>query len=370
MAIVYDEKTATYTVTFSKRHPKTRQPKTLRRKLIKSKVEAQRIYNELVVKVEATFKETIPDSTMLYKRLLDLFYESLDNRGFSLQTVQNYKLCLNAHTKHWSSRAINSITTEEFRVLIKQTLSDRSIAQQKNVLKYLNGVFRHALEIGALERNPVPKIQFRNSDKIKGVLNETQIKMFLEKALEYDHEWYPIWVAAIYTGLRNGELYALTWDKIDLEHRLIKVSSAWNHVDGFKDLTKSGEDRMVEIALPLLTVLKELKLKNDDSIFVLPRITEWEAGRQAEILRMFLLGINLPRLRFHDLRASWATACLSRGIEPVKVMSMGGWKDLKTLMIYVRKAGINIRGMTDDLNFHSNDRKEGKVLRLKQNSEA
>ena len=43
---------------------------------------------------------------------------------------------------------------------------------------------------------------------------------------------------------------------------------------------------------------------------------------------------------------SLASYMLSKGIEPIKVMSMGGWKDLKTMQIYIRKSGINIRGIT------------------------
>ena len=42
---------------------------------------------------------------------------------------------------------------------------------------------------------------------------------------------------------------------------------------------------------------------------------------------------------------------LSKGVEPIKVMAMGGWKDLKTMQIYIRKSGIHIQGITNDLNF-------------------
>ena len=67
---------------------------------------------------------------------------------------------------------------------------------------------------------------------------------------------------------------------------------------------------------------------------------------------MFLVGIGLPPVRFHDLRATWATLMLSKGVAPVKVMSMGGWKDMKTMMIYIRKAGIDIQGITDQFSLH------------------
>lgn len=108
---------------------------------------------------------------------------------------------------------------------------------------------------------------------------------------------------ALYTGMRNGELYALTWDKVNLEQRKILVDSAWNKDDSFKD-TKSGDDRIVEIAPELLVILRDLEIKCFDSAFVLPRIDKWDKGEQARKLRMFLQGLGLPRIRFHDLRAT------------------------------------------------------------------
>jgi len=183
------------------------------------------------------------------------------------------------------------------------------------------------------------------------VLTEPQTRTLLSKAKEYDWEWYPHCAMALYTGMRNGELFSLTWDHVNLDQRTIKVAWSWNNKDGFKE-TKSGDDRMVEIAPNLLPLLQELKLKGGGSTFVLPRLSRWDKGEQARELRMFLVGIGLPPVRFHDLRATWATLMLSKGVEPVKVMSMGGWKDMKTMMVYIRKAGIDIKGITDRLNLH------------------
>ena len=232
------------------------------------------------------------------------------------------------------------------------------------MLKFVRAIFNYAAETGVIHRSPVPHMHFRTGGKIKRVLTEQQIRIFLEKAKAFNHEWYPIWVTALYTGMRNGELFALTWDKVDLENRKILVSSSWNRKDGHKDLTKSGEDRIVEIAPTLLTILKELKLNGYGSVFVLPRIRAWEEARQAEILRTFLQGINLPRVRFHDLRASWATVMLVKGTEPVKVMALGGWKDLKTMMIYIRKAGIDTKGTTDNLSLHDPSEAAGTLIQL------
>jgi len=344
-----------YVVSFSKRHPTTRIPKSLRRtktdngQPIKTEAEAKRIFNQLVAEVnEAITLSVSPPWRVMVKRFLD----SCERRGLMPKTIENYRLGLEAHTMSlWGHRRVDTIQTDEIRTLVLERLSDRSANQQKNVLKFIRSVFIYAVEVGAVLRDPTPRMKFRVGDKIKGVLTEKQIEILLNKAKEFDVEWYPHWAMALYTGMRNGELYALTWDKVNLDERKIKVDCSWNNVDGFKS-TKSGDDRIVEIAPPLLPILKELKLRQGDSNFVLPRLDKWDKGEQARELRMFLAGLGLPRIRFHDLRASWATVMLSRGIEPIKVMYMGGWKDLKTMMIYVRKAGVDIRGCSDVLKIH------------------
>ncbi|MCG3175404.1 MAG: hypothetical protein MOGMAGMI_00333 [Candidatus Omnitrophica bacterium] len=43
---------------------------------------------------------------------------------------------------------------------------------------------------------------------------------------------------------------------------------------------------------------------------------------------------------------------MNRGIAPIRVMAMGGWKDLKTMQKYIRKAGIDIRGISSGFSLH------------------
>jgi hypothetical protein len=110
--------------------------------------------------------------------------------------------------------------------------------------------------------------------------------------------------------------------------------------------------------------LKKLKLQSGDSLYVLPKISQWDKGEQARELRLFLRGLGLPEIRFHDLRATWATLLLSKGVPAVKVMSMGGWKDYKAMVIYLRKVGIGLEGATNVLNLHNTTEEVGKVLKF------
>lgn len=347
MGIKFIDNKKNYEVSYSRRHPATKESMSLKRVGIKTQEEAKRTYNELIILMEKKINRSLYP---IWPVMVDRFLESFRNRGISKNTVLNYQSCLYAHTyQQWRKKGINEITTSDIRKLILENLAHLSEASRKSMLKYIRAVFTYAFDSGIVMRDPCPKLQFKKNLKIKTVLNEAEISTFLKRAKEVNHTWFPIWAIACYTGLRNGELYALKWNKVDFKKRVMVISLAWNLENGFKE-TKSGDDRIVEIAESLLPLLQNL-YETRTSEFVLPRIDIWETGNQARILKEFLSECELPLIRFHDLRASWATVMLSKGIEPIKVMSMGGWRDLKTMQIYIRKAGINIKGITNSLNF-------------------
>lgn len=346
-----------WAVWYSKRNPKTGQAVTLRRH-VNTKAAIAREERKLIADVERKILEkTVPSWNEIFR----LYLEDCRNRGLAESTVYNIDKCLTASTiRRWGARPITMITTQEIRELIQYEYADRSQSHQKSLLKFIRQAMQYAMDRGDIHRNPTPRLTFRIGDKIKKVLTEEQVRIFLNQAKAIDWEWFPHCTMALYTGMRNGELYALTWDKVALEDRQILVDCAWSSKDGFKS-TKSGDDRIVEIAEGLMPVMNELKLMSAESHFVLPRSREWDIGDQARHLRKFLLGIGLPEIRFHDLRASWATIMMSKGVPPIKVMAMGGWKDLKTMQIYMRKAGVDVKGITSCLNLH-NHHEGAKVL--------
>jgi integrase len=344
-----DEKSKTYIVWHSKRHPVTRKVISLRRTGITSERIARKVEDEIKLKIEEKIRAKIIPT---WESAVERYVKNLSERGLTGKTIESYATCLRAHTYgDWKNRLVDTITSNEIRELIGQKLSKRSASHQKNMLKYIRGVFNFLADSGDLNRNPSPTMKFRIGDKLKTVLTAPQVRLLLNRAREMESEWYYHWCLATYLGMRNGELYSLTWDKVDFEKRQILVNCSWTKKDGLKD-TKSGDDRIAEIAPQLALILKELKLKYLDTVFVLPRIDKWDKGEQARELRMFLEGVGLPRIRFHDLRATWATIMLSKGIVPIMVMKMGGWKDLKTMQKYIRKAGIDISGMTNELSLH------------------
>ena len=98
----------------------------------------------------------------------------------------------------------------------------------------------------------------------------------------------------------------------------------------------------------LRSLFVSLKGKIDPQ-YVLPRFKDCQRGDQSKILKMFLPGIGLPKIKFHALRACFATQLLAKGTLAAIVMKICGWRDLKTMEFYVRVAGVEEKGATDCL---------------------
>lgn len=169
----------------------------------------------------------------------------------------------------------------------------------------------------------------------------------------------------VLTGMRNGELFAVLWSDVDFESRIIRLTKSYNTRTRTVKSTKAGYWRNVPISHELHQLLSELKFGAGNREHVLPRSWQWDRGEQARILRMFCLGIGIPSIRFHALRACFATQLMGNNVAPIRVMKICGWRDLKTMERYVRLAGVDESGATDCQQVLASDAEAmGKVVSL------
>lgn len=237
---------------------------------------------------------------------------------------------------------------------------------RKKLKQILKSVFDFGIQSGLiknLQRSPTFDVTLgRDAEKKPEILTIQEIQRLIERAIEQEHSWQRIWTVALLTGMRSGELFALEWKDIDLTNRLINVNKSHNCRMKTITSTKAGYWRQVPISDDLERVLREQARETGDTQHVFPRLKDWERGLQARVLRTFCAINGLPSIRFHTLRACFATQMLRSGVEPAKVMKICGWKELKTMQHYVRLAGIEIQGATDQIKILPQE--YGTVLRL------
>lgn len=267
-------------------------------------------------------------------------------------TVYSYETTLSKWLeKPWGKRELKHITKTDVHELLHESLpAEVSPHTRKYVLKIIKRIFQVAVDYGHIDRNPCQGMTVKVPESEKKVLSNQEAAVLLREAKLTNHRFYPVWVMALFTGMRSGELYALRWIDIDLENRFIQVSRSWSSKNGFTS-TKNQKTRMVPVSDGLLSFLKELKILRGREEFVLPHLPEWTRGDGADVTRSFCKSIGITPVKFHDLRATFITNLLSRGESLARVMAIVGHADIDTTNVYLRLAGVELKGGTDKLGY-------------------
>lgn len=266
--------------------------------------------------------------------------------------------------KEFCETPLNEITKRDVHTLIHSTLCEKGATPntRAKVLKCLKRIFNSAIAHGELLKDPSVGLKVQVPPVKRLVLNAQEAQALLHEAKRIEHPFYYHWALALYSGLRNGELYALRWVDVSLNNQMIKVHSSWSNKDGYKS-TKNNKSRSVPITKNLIKVLEDLKRagpfsetltglngkKDHFDDLVLPRSSEWKHGEQSRHTKSFCNTNNLPEIKFHDLRATFITNLLSEGVSLAKVMAIVGHARVSTTNEYLRLAGLDIKGVTDSL---------------------
>ncbi|PSL41753.1 site-specific recombinase XerD [Salsuginibacillus halophilus] len=178
-----------------------------------------------------------------------------------------------------------------------------------------------------------------------------QSRFFLEHA-KNETKRYPVFVLAIWTGMRTGEIHGLKWKDIDFERQTITVrrTVAWAGKQGhiLQDVKTEGSQRTIKISDFVTDVLKQHRLKQKELMFKLQRefkedqcvFLSYNGNRidpRGTSRRLFEISqkIGLPRIRMHDLRHTHASISLQLNQHPKVVSERLGHKSIDiTLDLY------------------------------------
>jgi integrase len=261
---------------------------------------------------------------------------------------------LRTYTRHWFDRIASDILKGDGRaVLVALKEQGYSRAQLGRIRGSINTVYKWGMDEGLIQAqtSPVEGLTFHEKkEDVPQILTLEECQKLLYEAKLKEHPWYHLWAFALLTGMRSGELMALRWTDIEPETNLIRVSRSYSVSRRSEKSTKAGYWRTVPVSTDLQEIINELRVLRGNEEFVFHRMGSWKAGQAGVILRQFLTDIGIPKdVVFHTLRACFATHLLSTGAEAAKVMAIGGWKDFKTFQIYIRLAGVDTAGATENL---------------------
>lgn len=284
----------------------------------------------------------------------DWWLEHCAKHSVAASTYQEYAAVLKNHIYPvLGERRFARVSRAMIRDLISQKRNEGyDPSTIRNILAPVRGMYNQAADDGEPIANPATRIGKHNKrikpkTEVNPYSREEATKM-LQEALIRVPRLYPLLLCAVRTGLRQGELIALRAKDLDFEKRLIHVQRTLSR--GQTKSPKSGKTRRVDMSKQLASVLRELKRKPEDLVFPSSKGTHLDRHNLTKAWNALLADAELRKIRFHDLRHTFATLHLMAGRSPVYVKEQCGHSSIQvTCDIYAHFLPGGNRDFADEL---------------------
>lgn len=257
---------------------------------------------------------------------------------------------------YFGKKQIANITAADIRrwqnSLMKQGYSQTYL---KTINNQLNAIFNYAVKYYDLPKNPCTQAGSIGKGKAEEMKFWTQeeFETFIEFVKDKPISYYAF-LTLYWTGIRLGELLALSLADFDAEGKTLSVTKSYQRIEGRDVITepKTAKGRRV-ITLPdfLVTELEEYvsrlygMMANDRLFMITKSYLEKEMVRGVELS-------GVKKIRLHDLRHSHASLLISKlGAQPNLVAERLGHEKIQTtLSIYSHLYPNQSRDLADQLN--------------------
>lgn len=276
-------------------------------------------------------------------------------------TLREYTHIYNKNiSPYLGNRNINSLVKSDIQILIDRAADDNYKYERQNKIKViLTDMFARAMEDNLMIKNPAKGVRLRADKEVKAfALSREQQEEFLDacKGTFYDN----LYNVAINTGLRPGELFALTADDIDLGGGYISVTKTLVyqkyldddcktfHIEppktrqSYRKVPINSECRKyLENQFELKRIVKsKMPKQQNDYLFVTKFNTPLNSVIYSDSIRSVVRRINdtrdadneFPFFGGHTFRHTFATRCFEAGVQPKVVQSYLGHASLKMTM--------------------------------------
>lgn len=198
---------------------------------------------------------------------------------------------------------------ERYKLRRKDQAAPRTTNEEVSCLRRL---FNRMIEFGFTTKNPVKGVKLlRQPPGRLKMLSHAEEKRLLDACLP---QLRPLVIAALSTGMRRGELLALTWDAVDFDRNVITVRNS-----------KNGESREIPMTGRLRATLLGLP-RSAEKVFCSGRGTPYKSVRI--VFDNAVKRAGLKDFRFHDLRHVFASNLRMKGADLLDIKDYLGHKTL------------------------------------------
>lgn len=297
------------------------------------------------------------DVNMSFGSLTELYFADLGTRLREYTLRNKHYLIDGKILPYFKDKSVSAITPADIRKwqaeMLKKGYKDTYL---RSVYNQLNAIFNYAVTFYNLRENPCHKagsIGKKNAEEMK-YWTVDEFNRFIA-AVSDKPTSRVIFTTLFYTGLREGELPALTPADIDTENGTLSVKHSYQRIEGRDVITPPKtpkSKRTISIPPFLADMLKEYigsiyGIKKNNRIF--PHTKHYLVKEMTRGCKIS----GVKKIRIHDLRHSHCALCFSLGFAPLEVAERLGHDDPKTtLRIYAHvypEAGRQISDKLQEL---------------------
>ncbi|MBT9699139.1 tyrosine-type recombinase/integrase [Eubacterium ventriosum] len=274
-----------------------------------------------------------PDMTL--NSLAELYLKDIKTRLKEITYDGHKHLLENRILPYLGNKPINLITPADIRnwqnTQISTGYSDAYLKRMNNLLV---ATFNFAVRFYNLKDNPCCLAGSMGKRKRTKITFWTKEEYFKFIALVDDITKYTMFQTLYYTGMRIGELLALTYNDIDLDNGIIRINKTVNFKGGKVNVTSPKTPKSNrEITIPQLLVndlnnyIKRIyDYKNTDRVFPYTKAILYnELKTKSE-------QAGLKKIRVHDFRHSHASLLIDMGINPLLISERLGHEKVETTL--------------------------------------
>ena len=237
---------------------------------------------------------------------------------------------------YFGKKRVNDITAADIRQwqneLIKKGYSPTYL---KTINNQLSAIFNYAVRYYDLKSNPCAKAGSMGKSKAEEMDFWTgeEFRKFIDSVMNKRLS-YMAFMTLYWTGMRLGELLALTPKDVDLEKRTISITKSYQRL-GRKDVITSPKTpkskRVITIPEFLAADIKDYMdslydLREDDRLFP---ITKYYLEHE---MQRGIKESGVKRIRLHDLRHSHASLLIELGFSPLEIANRLGHEKVETTL--------------------------------------
>ena len=276
---------------------------------------------------------------MKLSEFMEVYFED-KRKELKENSIRNKQHMMEKHiVPYFGTRKMNEITPADV-IQWQNTIQEKDYSKtyERMIQNQLNALFNHAQKIYNLKENPCKKVKkMGKSDANKlEFWTKAEYDRFIA-GIEPGSEDYLIFEILFWTGIREGELLALSLSDFDMSGNLLHINKTYNRIrkrDVIDTPKTENSVRTIDIPNFLKEEVQEYSKKHygfpeDQRLFPIVARTLQKRLKKYEALT------GVKSIRVHDIRHSHVAYLIYQGVEPLIIKERLGHKDIQmTLNTY------------------------------------